>query len=101
MLIVIIESLIAILDTTTGAVVVTDADGVVALGEFSLEKWWLEDELGPLSDDGSDESLFVQIQDAFTAELEEREPEPGDHYDDGADDAYALASAFGYDPEYC
>ena len=94
--------LTAVLDTTTGAVVVTDSEGVVALGLFDMQNWWLNDELGPLSDDGFDDSIFGQLQDGFHALLEDMETaEDGDHYDDGADDAYALASAYGYDAEAC
>ena len=96
-----LDSLTATLSLDTGAVVVSDAGGVVALGTFDIDNGWLGDELGELSHDGSDESVFVQIQAGFVAQIEDRDAETWTGPDDYDDDGYALASAgFGTDEDY-
>ena len=94
------------LDAETGAVVVTEADVVVALGVFDMEDWELGEELGPFSyshyDAEGHETIWGEIYAILHAALEDEDPCPTwGGPDDYSDDAAALASAgFGTDEDY-
>jgi len=96
-------------DADTGAVNVYSAEGVLlALGVFDLDRWEFAEpsDLGELPEHHPEEAPDYwreEVAAELRVLLEDLEPEETweDDIDDGADDAYALASAFGYDPEYC